>query len=602
MDALLQNISVGTLTTIVAGTIPIVAIGKFLLDQRRPHSSPPAEAAGCTWTYMGSSGKKGERTERKQDGERGNRAGHGLVGVGLVRLESVRFGLVGTRKFGFDGLVRVFRDEVESLALCTLLLALIAGIRLLQMLVLDPLVNEAVEVSTLIGDVAKVLVIVAFVWPSGQSYNGNRHACSDWGRGQISQNAVPGFPFIGNLFQLKEKKPYRTFIKWAEVHGPIYSIKLGSSKMVVLNSIELAKEALVTKFSSKSTRKLSSALTTLTCNYALVATCDYGEYHKMVKKYILSGLLGANARKLNRHHRDAMIENIVNSLSSKINEGCRLVELREPFQSELFRLALKQSLGKDVDSVYVEELGVTLSKKEIFQILVIDPMMGVIERMATRKRAVTKTLIEAQRQGIAHGEEINCYVNYLLSQEHTLTDEQLIALVWESISKTSDTTLATTEWAMFELAKNQRCQDRLHKEILEVCGSEKMTEEHLQDMPYLNAVFHETLRFHSPVPIIPPRHVHKDTQLGGYNIPAGTDIIINLYACNMNKTDWEEPEEWKPERFLSDKYEQLDMYKTMSFGGGKRMCRFASSHADFMHCYRSISPGIPLEAERWRRR
>ncbi|KAG0490583.1 hypothetical protein HPP92_007446 [Vanilla planifolia] len=533
MDALLQNISVGTLTTIVAGTIPIVAIGKFLLDQRRPHSSPPAEAAGCTWTYMGSSGKKGERTEKnRMESE----------GTGLVRLESVRFGLVGTRKFGFDGLVRVFRDEVEERECCSLSS--------------DRAFFEALTVAQEgIGHVGHQLIV------------GEKNRCA--------VDAVPGFPFIGNLFQLKEKKPYCTFIKWAEVHGPIYSIKLGSSKMVVLNSIELAKEALVTKFSSKSTRKLSSALTTLTCNYALVATCDYGEYHKMVKKYILSGLLGANARKLNRHHRDAMIENIVNSLSSKINEGCCLVELREPFQSELFRLALKQSLGKDVDSVYVEELGVTLSKKEIFQILVIDPMMGVIEvdwrdffpmlrwvpnksmemkiqRMATRKRAVTKTLIEAQRQGIAHGE--------------------LIALVWESIIETSDTTLATTERAMFELAKNQRCQDRLHKEILEVCGSEKMTEEHLQDMPYLNAVFHETLRFHSPVPIIPPRHVHKDTQLGGYNIPAGTNIIINLYACNMNKTDWEEPEEWKPERFLSDKYEQLDMYKTMSFGGGKRMC------------------------------
>ncbi|KAG0490628.1 hypothetical protein HPP92_007491 [Vanilla planifolia] len=372
--------------------------------------------------------------------------------------------------------------------------------------------------------------------------------------------------------------------------------------MVVLNSAELAKEALVTKFSSISTRKLSSALTTLTSNKALVAMCDYGEYHKMVKKYVLSSLweqmlsnLGLLYQKLNHHHRDAMIENVVNFLSSKINDGCYLVELREPFQSELFRLALKQSIGKDVESVYVEELGVTLSKKEIFQILVIDPMMGAIEvdwrdffpmlrwvpnksmemkiqRIATRKRAVTKTLIEAQRKEIAHGEEINCYLNYLLSQEQTLTEEQLIALVWESIIETSDTTLATTEWAMYELAKNQTCQDCLHKEILEVCGSEKMTEEHLQHMPYLNAVFHETLRFHSPVPIIPPRYVHEDTQLGGYNIPAGTDIIINIYACNMSRTDWEEPEEWKPERFLSDKYEQVDMYKTMTFGGGKRAC------------------------------
>jgi len=67
-------------------------------------------------------------------------------------------------------------------------------------------------------------------------------------------------------------------------------------------------------------------------------------------------------------------------------------------------------------------------------------------------------------------------------------------------------------------------QDRLHQEIREVCGSEKITEEHLQRLPYLNAVFHETLRYHSPVPIIPPRYVHEDTTLGGYKVPAGTDV------------------------------------------------------------------------------
>lgn len=40
----------------------------------------------------------------------------------------------------------------------------------------------------------------------------------------------------------------------------------------------------------------------------------------------------------------------------------------------------------------------------------------------------------------------------------------------------------------------------------------------------------------------------------------------------MDKMQWEEPEEWKPERFLRDKFEQTDMHKTMAFGAGKRAC------------------------------
>lgn len=408
--------------------------------------------------------------------------------------------------------------------------------------------------------------------------------------------AVPGLPLIGNLHQLKEKKPHQTFAKWAEIYGPIYSIRTGYSTMVVINSAELAKEALVNKFSSISTRKLSKALTTLTSQKSLVAMSDYGEYHKMVKRYVLASLLGQNAQKRKRSYRDIMIKNIISSLSAEIaKDPHKAVELREPFKNELFRLALKQALGKDVESVYVEDLGVTMSKQEIFNVLVIDPMMGAIEvdwrdffpylkwvpnkaleekidTMAARKRAVTKALITEQRKRIAGGEAIDCYIDYLLSEESTLTEDQLIALVWESIIETSDTTLVTTEWAMYELAKNPKCQERLLHEIQEVCGSDNVTEEHLQKLPYLNAVFHETLRYHSPVPIIPPRYVHEDTEIGGYRIPAGSDIAVNLYACNMNKNDWENPREWNPDRFLSTKYDQFDMYKTMAFGGGKRVC------------------------------
>jgi len=49
-------------------------------------------------------------------------------------------------------------------------------------------------------------------------------------------------------------------------------------------------------------------------------------------------------------------------------------------------------------------------------------------------------------------------------------------------------------------------------------------------------------------------------------------MVINLYGCNMNKSDWAEPEEWKPERFLDGRFEAADMYKTMAFGAGRRVC------------------------------
>ncbi|KAG9455669.1 hypothetical protein H6P81_000177 [Aristolochia fimbriata] len=149
-----------------------------------------------------------------------------------------------------------------------------------------------------------------------------------------------------------------------------------------------------------------------------------------------------------------------------------------------------------------------------------------MEGMAYRRNAVTKALNEEQKKRIESGEvKISCYLEFLLSESKTLTEEQFIILVWEAIVETTNTTLVTTEWAMFRLAKNHYRQDRLYQDIQEVCGSEKLTEEHLPQLACLNAILHETLRKCSPVPIMPPRYAHEDTQYGGYKILAGTEIM-----------------------------------------------------------------------------
>ncbi|KAF5792407.1 putative ent-kaurene monooxygenase [Helianthus annuus] len=406
---------------------------------------------------------------------------------------------------------------------------------------------------------------------------------------------VPGLPVLGNLLQLKEKKPYKTFSKWAETYGPIYSIKTGANSMVVINSNDLAKEAFVTRFNSITSRKLSKALTILTADKAMVAMSDYDDYHKTVKRNILASILGPAALKKHRIHRDTLGENLSKKLHDLApNSAQEAINLRKIFQSELFTLALKQTFGRDIESIYVRDLGTTMTRDEAFDVLVLDPMMGAIEvdwrdffpylswipnenfetkikQMYIRREAVMKALIQEHKKKTQSEENLNCYIDYLLSEAKELTEKQLIMSLWEPIIETADTTMVTTEWAMYELAKNPKKQARLYEEIQSVCGSEKITEEKLCKMPYLAAVFHETLRVHSPVPIIPLRYVHENTEIGGYHVPSGTELAINIYGCNMEREIWEDPEHWNPERFLAEK-EPIDLQRTMAFGGGKRVC------------------------------
>lgn len=431
---------------------------------------------------------------------------------------------------------------------------------------------------------------------------------------------VPGLPVIGNLLQLKEKKPHKTFAKWAEIYGPIYSIRTGASTVVVLNSTEVAKEAMVTRYSSISTRKLSKALRILTCDKCMVATSDYNEFHKTVKRHLLANVLGANAQKRHRIHRDTLIENVSSKLHAHIKKSpLQAVNFRKVFEFELFGVALKEALGHDLESIYVEELGRTLSKEEVFKILVADVMEGAIEvdwrdffpslqwipnksfdmkikRIYSLRLAVMNALIKKQKDRFASGEEVDCYLSYLLSEAETLKIEQVTMLVWEVIIETSDTTMVTTEWALYELAKKPIQQEHLYQAILNVCGSNKITEEHLSQIPYLTAVFHETLRKHSPAPIVPLRYAQEDTQLGGYHIPAGNEIAINIYGCNMDKKQWDKPEEWMPERFLDQKYDPMDLHKTMAFGSGKRVCS-GSLQALFIAC---TSIGRLVQEFEWR--
>ncbi|KAL8171987.1 hypothetical protein V2J09_023791 [Rumex salicifolius] len=426
-------------------------------------------------------------------------------------------------------------------------------------------------------------------------------------------------PVLGNLLQLKEKKPFKTFCRWAEIYGPIYSIQLGSSNAIVLNSTDVAKEAMVTRFSSISTRKLSKALTILTYDKCMVATSDYNDFHKMAKRHILNNLLGSNALKRNRDLREIMLGNIMDGLRAHVKSNPdEPVNFRDIFEYELFALALKLAFGQNIESIHVPELGRTLSRKEVFHILVLDMMEGAIEvdwrdffpylrwvpnkvetnirNLAFRREAVMKALMNQHKSQTEAGQKIECHFDMLLSEENKLTEPQIAMLLWEPIIESSDTTLVATEWALFQLAKDPDRQNRLYQELKEVCGDKKVSEEDLSRLPYLGAVFHETLRKHSPAPIVPIRYVHEDTQIGGYHVPAGSEIIINLYGCNMDKNQWENPEEWTPERFLSEKCDPFDLFKTMAFGAGKRVCS-GSTLAMLVAC---VSVGRLVQEFEWR--
>ncbi|PWA93118.1 ent-kaurene oxidase-like 5 [Artemisia annua] len=309
------------------------------------------------------------------------------------------------------------------------------------------------------------------------------------------------------------------------------------------------------------------ALNILTADKSMVAMSDYDDYHKTVERNILTSVLGPTARveeescPQRRYGRECFKPTssvggeraVVNAYISE-EESCP----QRRYGRECFKPTSSvggEAIGKDVESIYVSYLGATMTK-EIFKVLVTDPTMGVIEvdwrdffpYLKWIPNTSFHKKIEHMSNVVPPNQRLNSYIDYLLLEVEPLTKKQLLMSVWESINEASDTTMITTEWAMYELAKNPKQEARLYEEIQNVCESEKITEEKLCKIPYLSAIFHETLRKHSPVSIILLRYVHENTEVGG-------EI-------------WENPEEWNPERFLKEN-EPIDLLRTMSFGAGK---------------------------------
>ncbi|KAJ7282155.1 hypothetical protein O6H91_Y358700 [Diphasiastrum complanatum] len=130
--------------------------------------------------------------------------------------------------------------------------------------------------------------------------------------------AVPGLPIVGNLLQLMDRKPHRSFTSWSEKYGPIFTIRTGLLNQVVITSSELAKEAMVTKYESISKRELGTSLNILTCQKTMVAMSDYGVEHRFLKKIVMANLLGPSPQRENRAIRASELEKMLESLHSEL--------------------------------------------------------------------------------------------------------------------------------------------------------------------------------------------------------------------------------------------------------------------------------------------
>ena len=157
---------------------------------------------------------------------------------------------------------------------------------------------------------------------------------------------------------------------------------------------------------------------------------------------------------------------------------------------------------------------------------------------------------------------IQCCVYYT-------TERQCVAIVGDLFGAGTETTSTTLTWSIIYMTLNQKIQDRVHAEIIDVIGSSGIPSMHNRShMPYTEACIAEIQRLGDIVPLGVPHATTEDTNLRDFFIPKDTMIIANMYSIHRDPKLWEEPEKFNPERFLDDdgKFTKREEFKPFSSG------------------------------------
>lgn len=141
-----------------------------------------------------------------------------------------------------------------------------------------------------------------------------------------------------------------------------------------------------------------------------------------------------------------------------------------------------------------------------------------------------------------------------------------------------DPTSSTVEWAMTELLLNPETMSKAKQElrsVLEENSNKQLKESDISRLPYLRAIVKETFRLHPPGPLLIPRKSEYDVQVsGGYVIPKGAQVLINVWAIGRDPAIWgANSESFEPERFVD---KDIDLkgqdFELIPFGSGRRIC------------------------------
>ncbi|KAJ9706783.1 hypothetical protein PVL29_001986 [Vitis rotundifolia] len=419
-----------------------------------------------------------------------------------------------------------------------------------------------------------------------------------------------GLPIVGYLPFLGPNL-HHSFAELADIYGPIFKLWLGNRLCIVLSSPSLAKEVARDQDIIFANRDPPVAALITSYGGLDIAWSPYGSYWRNLRKLFVREMLSNNILDRCYAHRRYEVRKTITNVYNKIGTPMDIGKLS--FQTEL-NVMTRSMWGSTIEGLEDSVTGVSFRESsnelmrllgkpnisDFFPVLSRFDIQGVEREMKKVFLSVVQILdhiIEqrmkldtAKEKRASNDREEKDFLQFLLDvkeQEATetpITRTQIKALLVDILVGGTDTTATTIEWAMAEMMSNPEIMRKAQEELADVVGMTNIVEEsHLPKLKYMDAVMKETLRLHPTTPLLMPKCPSESCTVGGYTVPKGTKVFVNVWAMHRDPKYWDNPSEFKPERFLTDSSRwdyRGNNFQYLPFGSGRRVC-----------------PGIPL-AER----
>nr|XP_006128805.1 cytochrome P450 2H2-like [Pelodiscus sinensis] len=418
---------------------------------------------------------------------------------------------------------------------------------------------------------------------------------STWRKTPGSEKLPPGpvaFPLVGNMLQLREKSLPLHIEELSRTYGPMFTIYLGSERVVVLHGYEVVKEALINlgeEFSGRGRMPLFETATKGSGiafangeqwkqlrRFAVTTLRDFGMGKKSIEERIQEETRFMVERLRNTHGQpfdpSLLLAQVVSNVICSIVFGDRFDYEEENFVT-LINLILENGKVQQDPWIVLYSFFPTLMDyipgphQRLFKIFE-EIRRFVGERMNVHKVSLDpncpRDFIDAFLIKIQEEQK---------NSDSVFTEESLVGSTINLFVAGTETSSTTLYFGLLVLLKFPEIQEKVHKEIDSVIGrrrSPSMADR--SQMPYTDAVVHEIQRFLVLAPIGVPRAVTRDVHLKQYVIPKDTTIFPALKSVLYDNKEFPNPEQFNPGHFLDKNgaFKKSDYF--MPFSAGKRIC------------------------------